>query len=389
MRKNKILLGHLFFCLSLCVSGCGELPHSSAIPSIESQKTKAQHNDYANPIYPVYDGETIPTYTADPFVVRDLDGTYYLYCTQTDVYNGVGYIFRQGPVFASENLVRWEYCGDVFEDYAPEWGTTGAGVWAPTVIQVQDQWLYYYSLSVGSDTNPGIGVASSKTPYGPWRHYGKLFDSEEIGVTNAIDPYVFYDEGNLYMVFGSYGGLITLIELTDDGLGLKGGIEYQKEHKTALAGYEIFEVNNYEASFLFNRYGYYYLLLSTGTCLSGTNSTYHVVCGRSKSLFGPYLSSDGRDLFGPNRGETVIAPSLSGAMGVGHCAVIEDDAGALWMLYHGYNTQASGKEAEYRSLYLDQLLFDEETGYPEIENRIASNGETRHGPYIAALEQEV
>ena len=278
----------------------------------------------------------------------------------------------------------WEYVGDVFEDYAPDWGTRGAGVWAPTVIKVGDAWNYYYSLSTGGDANPGIGVATSPTPYGPWTHHGKLFLSEEIGVVNSIDPHVLYDDGKLYMVFGSFGGLITLIELTDDGLGLKNGLEWQKQNKIALGGYEINEPDNYEGSLIVKREGYYYLFLSTGTCLSGINSTYRVVCARAESITGPYLDSSGRDMFGPKRGDPVVVPSVSGAMGVGHCTVVTDDADEYWMLYHGYDTTSA--TPEFRVMYLDKLIWDDATGMPHVENNKASNGTEKPGPYINGIE---
>ena len=67
------------------------------------------------------------------------------------------------------------------------------------------------------------------------------------------------------------------------------GPYYQKENKVAIAGYEIFENNNYEGTFIFKENNKYYLLLSTGSCLSGLNSTYRVVVATSDSLFGPYL----------------------------------------------------------------------------------------------------
>lgn len=283
------------------------------------------------------------------------------------------------------DLVNWKYYGNVFENYDPSWGSYNAGVWAPTVIKVKDQWNYYYSLSTGGDTNPGIGVATSPTPYGPWEHHGKLFNSEEIGVTNSIDPHVFYDNDKLYMVFGSYGGLITIIELTDDGLGLQNGLEYQKENKHAIASYEIFENNNYEGSLIFKKDEKYYLLLSTGSCLSGTSSTYHVVVSTSDSLFGPYVDSRGRSMFKPNSGDVVVTPSLSGAMGVGHCGLIQDDQDNYWMIYHGYDTQS--EYSDYRSLYLDQLLFDPQTSMPFVENYMASNHEEKDGPYINSLEK--
>ena len=366
--------------------GCkrnGENPDNDGSSGDSAPKKIAQNNFYQNPVYPLSDGEKAVTYTADPYVVRDDDGAYYLYCTQTGVYTP-GYSFKRGPVWRSYDMHSWEYVSDVFAGYLPDWGTSGAGVWAPSVVKVGDKWNFYYSLSIGNDENPGIGVAAAPTPYGPWTHYGKLFKSDEIGVTNSIDPHVFYDGGKLYMVFGSYGGLITLIELTDDGLGLKGGIEYQREHKTALAGYEVYEMNNYEGSFIMKKDGYYYLFLSTGTCLSGTASTYHVVAARSENLKGPYLDSKGRDMFKPNRGDAVVVPSKSGAMGTGHCAVATDDAGDYWLIYHGYDT--TSPKSDYRVLYMDKLLWDESTGMPHVANTKATNGTTEIGPYITSLE---
>ncbi len=389
-KANKIVAALLAVFTAACMVACEEQSgnDSSASAGQNSQsaaKPVAEFNDYSNPTYPLVNGEKQVTYQADPYIVRDDDGTYYLYCTQTSAYTPK-LSFKRGPIWKSIDLHSWEYVSDVFADYNPTWGTSGAGVWAPTVVKVGDKWNFYYSLSVGGDENPGIGVATSPTPYGPWTHHGKLFDSVGIGVTNSIDPHVFYDDGNLYMVFGSFGGLITLIELTDDGLGLKGGLEYQRENKVALGGYEVFESNNYEASFILKKDGYYYLLLSTGTCLSGTNSTYRVVAARSENLKGPYLDSKGRNMFGPNRGDAVVVPALSGAMGTGHCAVIADDTGEYWMVYHGYDTTSAYND--YRVLYLDKLLWNETTGMPYVEGNKASNGVTLPGPYIDIIEKE-
>lgn len=366
---------------------CGDTTSNNSVQPSSLPITEVRvsyHNQYSNPTYPLANNEKKETYMADPFVVRDDDGTYYMYCTQTEVYTP-NLLFKRGPTFKSTNMIDWTYVSDVFADYVPTWGESGAGVWAPTVIKIGDTWNFYYSLSIASDPNPGIGVATSQTPYGPWTHYGKLFNSNEIGVTNSIDPFVFVDDDNVYMAFGSYGGLISLVELTNDGLELKNGLEYQKENKVALAGFEVFDMTNYEGTFIFKKDGWYYLLLSTGSCCNGVNSTYKVVVSRSRNVKGPYLDSQGRDMFKPNRGDPVVVPSLSGAMGTGHCAVINDDNDNLWMLYHGYNTK--GKNPSYRVLYLDQLIFDNETNMPCVENKKASNEEIKDGPYIKSLEE--
>ncbi len=378
--------------ISLFLCGCGESHSSSSTTSITSSTSETvivepivgKNNNYQNPIHPLVNGVKTPTYIADPYVIKD-GSDYYLYCTQTDVYTPT-LQFVRGPIFHSTDMVNWTYKGNVFSSYNPTWGTSGAGVWAPTVLKLGDNWVYYYSLSTGGDTNPGIGVAISLTPYGPWDHKGKLFFSEEIGVTNSIDPHVFVDDDKVYMVFGSYGGLISLIELESDGLSLKNGVEYQKENKVSLAGFETFAVENYEASFILKKDGYYYLFLSTGTCCSGVKSSYHVVVARSEKLTGPYTDSKGRDMFHPNRGDNVVVPTLGSAMGVGHCSVMMDENNNYWMYYHGYNPKST--YADSRVLYCDVLYWDNDTGMPFVNGTtLASNEVEMPGPYIKALEE--
>ena len=393
---KDILTSTSIICSLLMFTACNNNNSSSSITNNTNIITSseevvvAKNNNYANPCYPVVGGVEKETYMADPFVIRDdTDGMYYLYCTQTEVFETDTSEFRKfkrGPIYSSINGIDWKYVANAFENYEPNWGTNGAGVWAPTVFKVGEYYNYYYSLSTGGDVNPGIGVARSKTPYGPFEHYGKLFNSEEIGVTNSIDPYVFYDDDKLYMAWGSYGGLITIVELESDGLSLKGGLQNQFEKKVAIAGYERNEANNYEGTIIIKKDGKYYLFLSTGTCCSGANSTYHIVVASSDNLFGPYVDSQGKNMFGPNRGDYVITPSRSGAMGVGHNGFLVDDNGDYWMVYHGYDT-TSKSYADWRVTYIDKLLWDKESGLPYIENYKASNGVEKPGPYIKALEE--
>ena len=393
---KDILTSTSIICSLLMLTACNNNNSSSSITNNTNIITSseevvvAKNNNYANPCYPVVGGVEKETYMADPFVIRDdTDGMYYLYCTQTEVFETDTSEFRKfkrGPIYSSINGIDWKYVANAFENYEPNWGTNGAGVWAPTVCKVGEYYNYYYSLSTGGDVNPGIGVARSKTPYGPFEHYGKLFNSEEIGVTNSIDPYVFYDDDKLYMAWGSYGGLITIVELESDGLSLKGGLQNQFEKKVAIAGYERNEANNYEGTIIIKKDGKYYLFLSTGTCCSGANSTYHIVVASSDNLFGPYVDSQGKNMFGPNRGDYVITPSRSGAMGVGHNGFLVDDNGDYWMVYHGYDT-TSKSYADWRVTYIDKLLWDKESGLPYIENYKASNGVEKPGPYIKTLEE--
>ena len=150
MRQKRII-PLLLMLFGISANSCGNSTSLPEIPTVEEQETKSINNSYCNPIYPYINGEQMATYTADPFVFKD-DDTYYMYCTQTDIYYPEGgRSFVQGPIFESKDLIRWDYVGNVFENYTPTRGTSGAGVWAPTMIKIGDTYTYYYSLSTGGD----------------------------------------------------------------------------------------------------------------------------------------------------------------------------------------------------------------------------------------------
>ena len=132
----------LIGCLCALLSSCGdkensEEPTADVKESETTSDVVSKNNMYANPIYPLVDGEPSQTYMADPFAIRADDGLYYLYTTQTEVVDpsvsSIAKIMKRGPIFVSPDMVNWVYTGDVFSNYEPTWGTNGAGVWAPTV----------------------------------------------------------------------------------------------------------------------------------------------------------------------------------------------------------------------------------------------------------------
>ena len=89
--------------------------------SIEEQITETENNPYSNSTYPLLNNEKKPTYTADPFVLRDADGTYYMSCMQTEVYANKEFkTFKAVPVFTSIDLINWTYASDVFSKYKSE-----------------------------------------------------------------------------------------------------------------------------------------------------------------------------------------------------------------------------------------------------------------------------
>lgn len=387
MKKKIFWLG-LLIPLALAFTGCanpngggtgggGEDPKP---PVVEYERGK-----YTNPLkFYKQDGTEYFVSSCDPDIILGDDGYYYMYPTNCEVEMGdKGMMTDKGPIFKSSNLLEWRWCGSVFDGHpnAADWGTKGAGVWAPSVVKVGSKYNYYYSLSSWGDDNPGIGVATSDTPYGPWTHYGKVLDQKDSGVRNGIDPKVLYgDDGNLYMVWGSFFG-IGCTQLTDDGIEpfyagaeLKNHITYIIADNTSGG----MDINiNYEGSYIIKKDGWFYFFGSQGTCLDGMNSTYNVKVGKSQSLFGPYVDSEGKELAKESYGNLVVEPSEEVA-GTGHNAVFQDAKGEWWLLYHGFVGSVNTSE---RTLMLDKLIWDGETGMPYIEGKQASLTE-KDGPWV-------
>ncbi len=363
----------------------------------DSNITKKEYirEKYSNPLnfYKV-DGSKYDVYCADPDVIRcDEDNYYYMYCTNTDCEMGEkGIMYDRSPIFRSRNLVDWTWCGSVFDglENAANWGTKDAGVWGPSVIKVGNRYNYYYGLSTWGDPNPGIGVASSPTPYGPWVDHGKILDSVDSGVKNSIDPQALYVGDKLYLVWGSFFG-IGIIELTEDGLEPYVGSTNLKEYTKYIIKDNttdgIMDVNiNYEGSYIVQKDNKFYYFGSQGTCLSGTNSTYKVKVGVSDSIFGPYKGSDNFELDDKNGsfGDLVVSPS-SEVAGTGHNTIIKDFDGRYWILYHGYHI--NGNLPEYRIPFLDELTWSEETSMPFVKGNNASINEEKLGPTILKYKE--
>lgn len=356
---------------SLLAAGLGSCAGGSTSQSTGGSGNSAQ-TEYNNPVYePVF---------ADPCIIEH-EGRYYAYATEdygewkpSD--DPLEYVSNKQivPILESDDLVHWYFKNAAFTALKkPSWGTMGANVWAPDVVKIGNSFVMYYALSVWGDPDPGIGVATAPEPWGPWTDQGKLFSSNEIGVNNSIDPAVFQaQDGHYYMIWGSFRGLYG-VRLTDDGLALEGGLEAAKANKKLVAGLDTstpFNLATYEAPYIVYKDGYYYMFVSSGSCCEGLNSTYHVRVGRSTEPLGPYYDDQGRDMCGENRGAVVLQASAD-FVGVGHNAVIQDDAGNWYIVYHGFDTDKPGTygNSNRRSLLIDKLEWDGD--FPQTKDKIA------------------
>ncbi|MDR1610797.1 MAG: family 43 glycosylhydrolase [Candidatus Symbiothrix sp.] len=289
-----------------------------------------------------YTNPVLASKAPDPTIIRAADGYFYLIATD-----------NLPPVYKSSDLVNWSFVRRTFsQDGRPSW-EPNAGIWAPDINYINGKYVLYYSMSVwGGVETCGIGIAVSDKPEGPYTDLGKLFRSNEIGVTNSIDPNYYEENGKKYLIWGSLGGGIWVIELNDDGLSLKEGSE-----KVQIAG------TSFEGAYIHKRGGYYYLFASAGSCCNGVNSTYRLVVGRSTSLKGTYLNKDGQRML-DNKYALVITSNTQ-FKGTGHCSeIVTDDAGSNWIFYHAY--QASNPETG-RVLLLSRIKWDE-AGWPYVDN---------------------
>ena len=297
-----------------------------------SISAKSKSKTYQNPVI----NRSMP----DPTIIQAKDGTFYLYATED---------IRNVPIYKSDNLVDWTFVGTAFTNETRPTFEPRGGIWAPDINLIGDKYVLYYSMSVwGGEDTCGIGVAVADKPEGPFTDKGKLFRSNEIGVTNSIDQFYIEDNGKKFLFWGSFRGIYA-IELSEDGLSIKEGAE-----KTPIAG------TAFEATYIYKHKGYYYLFASVGTCCEGVKSTYKLVVGRSKNLMGPYVDKAGKTMM--ENGYELVIDKNNRFVGNGHCSeIVQDDAGKDWIFYHGIDVE----KPSGRVLLLDQIKW--KNGWPYVD----------------------
>jgi len=303
---------------------------------------------YSNPLYG-------PDF-ADPTIHRAEDGTWWAYASNMSYIEDSDE--RLIPILSSPDLVNWTYEGEAFNS-RPGW--LYGSIWAPDVHYHDGQWVLFYALWPRGDDDsqvPGIGVATSETPDGPFTDHGEILSNPDHPYPgNTIDPYFAYHNETPYLFWANFAG-INVVELTED---LQ---DYQPGTFNQIAG------SAYEGPAIFQRGDYWYVFGSTGDCCDGFDSTYEVEVGRSENLLGPYHDRNGTPML--ERNEWNAGPTHLGDndrfVGPGHGDVTVDDDGTYWFVYHAYDTE--GPEfvdngwPPARQLFLDPIQWEE--GWPII-----------------------
>jgi arabinan endo-1,5-alpha-L-arabinosidase len=247
----------------------------------------------------------------DPSTVIQAGGKFYVYATG----NGL-------PAFVSDDGWTWRRAGSVMQ--AVPGGRPGPDViarggnnsWAPDIIHVGDKYFLYYAAP-GPQPKAALGLLIGKTldPASPdykWEDGGPVVWSDGVEDSNAIDPGVLRDptNGTLWLTYGSYFGYIRLVELDP-----KTGKRLHPEQKPVNIAI------NSEASVMIFHEGWYYLLVTHGSCCQGGNSSYNIRMGRSRKVTGPFVDNMGVDML--QGGGKLFAGSSGRHIGPGHFGLLD------------------------------------------------------------------
>jgi arabinan endo-1,5-alpha-L-arabinosidase len=182
---------------------------------------------------------------------------------------------------------QWNSGTPIYESGLPWWGQyngNSAWTWAPSVVDYKGKALCYYAVSTFGSQNSAIGLTTaSSIGQGDWVDQGPVITSGNGSSYNAIDPCFVQDAaGSPWLSFGSWWKGIYLTQLDPHTFKQTG-------YLTNIA----YNDGGIENSQIVYKDGYYYLFASVGTCCDGSQSTYHIVYGRSRVITGPYLDKKG------------------------------------------------------------------------------------------------
>ena len=360
----------------------------------------------------------------DPSIVKTQDGGYYIIGSHLGAARSNDLMNWSPAANSDRGSTNTTFFKNIYADLAvPEkWSNTTAGynlagnMWAPDIIFNQDMGKYCMYLSVnGQVWNSSVVLCTADNIDGPYTYQGTIVysgftngavnnvnDTDVPRVlgqhpdisrylsngswnaaygTNAIDPAVFYDEdGQLWMVYGSWFGGIYMLEL-DEKTGLR---DYNVKYETipnvsdAYMGRKAAGGNYVSGEGPYIEYmkapgadkGYYYLFVSYG--FFNSNGGYNMRIFRSERPDGPYVDQNGASAVYPrggdnirgNIGERLMSNYQWGCndrpfKAQGHNSALMDDDGRLYVIYHTKFDDPYG----FHEVRVHQLIMNED-GWP-------------------------
>jgi Glycosyl hydrolases family 43 len=276
------------------------------------------------------DGLVYPFDFPDPDVIV-VGQTYYAYATNS--------VAGNIQIIDSSDLVHWTAVGNALPAL-PAWATPD-DTWAPSVAEVNGQFLMYYAVDVAISGTECISVATSSSPQGPFvdSSTGPLECQTSLG--GSIDPSTFTSFNGLpYLVWKSNDANPSKLwaeQLDAAGTGFAPGTT----PSLLLSADQGWEGGVIEAPDMVPTDGRYFLFYSGNDWNSANYAVGVAICS------GP---------LGPC-GDVTASPILSsgpGVAGPGGESVFTDTSGSYWIAFHAWVPGAVGFPNS-RDLYIRQL----------------------------------
>ncbi|MCQ9216446.1 arabinan endo-1,5-alpha-L-arabinosidase [Streptococcus gallolyticus] len=270
----------------------------------------------------------------DPTII-ECDGRYFLYSTDTRQPKTSGV-----PIRMSRDLVDWVFIGQALSGVpkeAKEW-SNALGLWAPEIIHYCDDYRMYYSASTFGSTKSYIGLATAKTPIGPFKEQGLVVKtSSELCHHNAIDANVVTDkESNQWLLYGSFFGGLYILPLDkktgkpcESGFGRRIALRPQSVGTAIEGGFIYYNPDT----------DYYYLFCS----YDSLNDTYNIRVARSRHIDGPYSDCQGYAMDDFTHHPDEIGMKVLGSyqfsgekvvLAPGHNSIFKRSDNQLFMVHH-------------------------------------------------------
>ncbi len=303
-------------------------------------------------------------YTADPSA-RVFEGRIYVYASH-DLDEQDDYDMTDYHVFSSDDLVNWQDHGVALRAADIPWATR---LYAPDGAYSEATGKYYLYFPNGGDS---IGVAVSDSPAGPFVDaLGKpLITRSTPGVEDVewvFDPSCFVDDdGQAYLYFGGgmpdTGDNARVIRLGEDMVSLA------DESATIVEVPDFFE-----AAFLHERQGKYYLSYSTTFA--------------DHPAFIDYMMSDD-PMTGFTYGGTVIKNPTGNNGNNNHHSIVEYEGGWYIFYHNRVLSNREGRSDYQRSITLDTLSYGADGSIDEVPIRGGAVAQLKNLDATARLEAE-
>jgi arabinan endo-1,5-alpha-L-arabinosidase len=292
----------------------------------------------------------------DPAVVRAPDGTFAAFAT------GGGEPRNNIQCATSEDLVHWEPHDDALP-VLPAWACQNCNRSCAPDVQFHNQTFYMYFLAykaaAAHEARPNtygrncIGVATSPNVTGPYQGEPTPIVCDSTADGTAMDPKSFdSQDGHTYLYYGSHRSPIMALRLDASRLRpAPGAVPTPTVHPDQSA-----YGSTVEAPWTYVDATGALTMLYSGSECCGKKAHYAVMAARSESghPLGPW-----EKLGGPSGDDSVVLrsdPSGEHVTAPGHNAVVLDDAGETWILYHANVGKQCAQAYCSRQLFLGKSV---------------------------------